>query len=610
MTTRVLSPSEVPTPEGAEGWEEMYPEWAVIGKDEEDENYIWFRDNLHCPEFTYPIDVLPGQAWDLTGSCGYGYAIFAIPSTYNSVGKYFYGRRYFRVVEVTDPKIIEERAKIFQERADFTIKNWDEIWKKWIEKCDKLLDEIEGIEWPELKLIEDWETAGPQLRLWNVEPRPSGLVLLQNWNKLKNLMYEMLYEHFSLHMLAFACYTLFRETCKKLFPDIEEDTIARMLQGTEQALMEGDFRLRELAKLAVELGIQDTIKQDKPPEEILKELEENDAGRKWLEKFEEAKYWLRVSTGNAFYHYHENWIYNLSIPFGFLKGYIRLIEEGKDIIIKREERAAEAVKLFEEYEALIPIEEDKKAFREVWENARKLSVWMEGHAYYNDHRLFSASFKKIKELGEFLHKYGMLKEPGDIRFLNWLEIEGVLVNLAQSCYATKPFVKDLHEKIEKRKKIIEVLKGYEPPVILVGKNASPPSQITDPRMIGLYGLTVEKIGQMLSPPTEMKVIKGWAASPGVYEGVAKVLSDPIGEEDKLEEGDILVTGFMHASQASLFRKIRALVTDGGGVMSHPAIVSREYGIPAVVGTAVATKVIKSGTRIRVDGTKGEVEILD
>ena len=609
---KLPSPNEVPTPEGAEGWEEMYPEWFIFRKDrEEDENYVWIKDDLHCIEVTYPIDILPGQGWPVNGGFCYGNAALAIPAAYGVEYRVLNGYYYLRPSEITDPKVIEERARIFQERAGFIIKNWDEIWKKWIEKNDRLLEEIESIEWPELKIIEDWETGGAQSRLWDVEPRPSGLILLQNWNKLKNLMYEYWYVHFELLNLAFGAYALFREMCKKLFPDIEEDTIARMLQGTEQALMEGDFRLRELAKLAVDLGVQNIIKQEKNPDEILKELESTEVGRNWLEKWEEAKYWLRVTTGNSLYHYHVNWIYDLTIPFRFLREYINLVEKGENVIINREERVAEATKLFEEYEALLPSDEDKKTFRDAWENTRKLSVYIEGHAYFNDHRLFSAAFKKIKELGEYLHKYGVLNDPTDIRFINWLEVESVLANLVSSWYAgSKPFVKDLHEKIEKRKKIIQVLKDYKPPLILVGKNASPPEQVTDPMMIGLWGLTVEKIGEMLSPPTEAKVIKGWAASPGVYEGTAKVVSDPIAEEDKLEPGDVLVTGFMHASQASLFRKIKALVTDGGGVMSHPAIVSREYGIPAVVGTAVATKVIKSGMKIRVDGTNGTVTILE
>ena len=144
----------------------------------------------------------------------------------------------------------------------------------------------------------------------------------------------------------------------------------------------------------------------------------------------------------------------------------------------------------------------------------------------------------------------------------------------------------------------------------MGKDAELPERITEPLMIGLWGLTKEKIIEIVSPPEKVNEIKGWPASSGVYEGPARLVKDPIAEFDRIQPGDVLVTGFFHASQSVLFSKIKAVVTDGGGVMSHPAIVSREYGIPAVVGTATGTRNIKDGMRIKVDGTEGIVTLLE
>jgi pyruvate,water dikinase len=78
----------------------------------------------------------------------------------------------------------------------------------------------------------------------------------------------------------------------------------------------------------------------------------------------------------------------------------------------------------------------------------------------------------------------------------------------------------------------------------------------------------------------------------------------------VKEGEILVAPITAPSWNPVFLKVKATVTDIGGIMSHTAIVCREYGLPAVVGTGFATKVIKDGQRIRVDGTNGVVEILD
>ena len=103
-------------------------------------------------------------------------------------------------------------------------------------------------------------------------------------------------------------------------------------------------------------------------------------------------------------------------------------------------------------------------------------------------------------------------------------------------------------------------------------------------------------------------INGIGASPGVVEGIARVV---LREEqfDDVRAGDVLVCQMTNPAWVVLFTKIVGLVTDAGGTVSHPAVLSREFGIPAVVGTSVATEQIKNGDRIRINGTTGEVEIL-
>lgn len=100
-----------------------------------------------------------------------------------------------------------------------------------------------------------------------------------------------------------------------------------------------------------------------------------------------------------------------------------------------------------------------------------------------------------------------------------------------------------------------------------------------------------------------------AASPGVVEGVARLITsaDQLGE---VQEGEILVATITAPSWGPIFGRIKATVTDIGGMMSHAAIVCREYGLPAVTGTGSASTTIRTGQRIRVDGTAGRVEILE
>lgn len=102
------------------------------------------------------------------------------------------------------------------------------------------------------------------------------------------------------------------------------------------------------------------------------------------------------------------------------------------------------------------------------------------------------------------------------------------------------------------------------------------------------------------------LVRGLPASPGIGIGTAKVLFDPKKDADKFNEGDVLVTKMTDPDWVPLMRKASAIVTDEGGMTSHAAIVSRELGIPAVVGTKEATKKIQSGTVVTVDGYRGVV----
>jgi pyruvate,water dikinase len=100
---------------------------------------------------------------------------------------------------------------------------------------------------------------------------------------------------------------------------------------------------------------------------------------------------------------------------------------------------------------------------------------------------------------------------------------------------------------------------------------------------------------------------GLPVSSGVVEGRARVVLNV--EDAVLEEGDLLVTAFTDPSWTPLFVSIKGLVTEVGGLMTHGAVIAREYGLPAVVGVENATKLIKDGQRIRVHGTEGYIEIL-
>jgi len=128
------------------------------------------------------------------------------------------------------------------------------------------------------------------------------------------------------------------------------------------------------------------------------------------------------------------------------------------------------------------------------------------------------------------------------------------------------------------------------------------------RMMRAIGIALGALFGSSEAPHEEHMLRGMAASPGVYEGPARRVSRP-SEFDRIKQGDVLVTESTTEAFNILLPLLGAIVTDSGGLLSHSAIVAREYGIPGVVGTREATERIADGTRVRVDGDAGEVTVF-
>jgi pyruvate,water dikinase len=129
--------------------------------------------------------------------------------------------------------------------------------------------------------------------------------------------------------------------------------------------------------------------------------------------------------------------------------------------------------------------------------------------------------------------------------------------------------------------------------------------LTPPRVLTSDGEVVA--GSYRREDLPPGALVGLPVSAGTIEGRARVILDMA--EAELEAGDILVTAYTDPSWSPLFVAIKGLVTEVGGLMTHGAVIAREYGLPAVVGVEHATRLIRDGQRIRVNGTHGYVEIL-
>jgi pyruvate,water dikinase len=212
----------------------------------------------------------------------------------------------------------------------------------------------------------------------------------------------------------------------------------------------------------------------------------------------------------------------------------------------------------------------------------------------------------MRSLSKLLHEAGFWHGANDMFYLSRQEVRDALYDYGNG-WAVGAECMGPHywpQEIERRRKIVSALATKPPQPAL---NA-PPEVITEPFTIMLWGITSDSVKKWLEGASDSGKLTGMAASPGLVEGVARVIrsADELG---LVQEGEILVTPVTAPSWAPVFGRIKATVTDIGGMMSHAAIVCREYGLPAVTGTGSASSVIKTGQRLRVDGGTGEVTIL-
>lgn len=203
--------------------------------------------------------------------------------------------------------------------------------------------------------------------------------------------------------------------------------------------------------------------------------------------------------------------------------------------------------------------------------------------------------------GELLARDGLVDEPSDVFFLHLDELTHALREGG-----------DVRSLVAPRRDELARAEALDPPEF-VGDQPIPPTDPFPPRVSEAFRILLEQSDQMYGTamPTGAPTgssLHGIAGSPGVAEGRACVVTG-VRELDKVREGDVLVCPMTGPAWTVVFPIISGLVTEAGGALSHPAIVAREFGIPSVVGTGNATRILRDGQRVRVDGTNAVVELV-
>lgn len=595
-------PSEVGPVPGAEDWGDMYPYYMHFQP--EDDKRFWFYNSMH---FTNPMpafDTITGEiAYHAMGACTT--RVFAFPTALGIDWRILNGRVYITANPVTDPAEVERRLEVFQKRAGHYYENWNDIYTGWEKRMRELIISMDAIEVPELPEFEDERVV---LETRGIAQNHFVLEAFQRCIQAYSVMWH---HHFEMLMLGYGAYVVFFQFCKKAFPEIDDQTVARMVAGIDVLMFRPDDELKKLAARAEELGVGDVFTDDGDPDVILPAMKAlGEPGERWLAALEEARRaWFNISTGDGFYHYERSWFDDLSVPLSSLKHYVKLLREGVTLERPTDQLRKERRRIISEYRALLDSEEERQAFDQVLGLSHQVFPYVENHKFYCEHWLTTRFFNKVREFGALLERYGLIEESEDIFHLHFTEVEQALSTVMTAWASGSGPVGRDHWKpiIARRKALLETLDGWQAPPAL----GPMPEQIEDPALQMLWGITAERLEAWSAATTEAAAneIRGYAASSGVVEGIARVVRDS-GDFGDIQPGDILVCPISHPSWGPLFAKVQAAVSDIGGTMSHMAIVAREYGMPAVVGTGEATRRIRSGQRIRVDGGRGVVTLLD
>jgi pyruvate, water dikinase len=594
-------PSSLRVVPGTERAQQAYPYFIQFTP--ADDQRFWFYNSMHFPEPMSAFDMVTAEA----AYCALGSAntrVHALPTTLGIDHRIINGRVYIGGNAVTDPAVIERRTAEFQQRAFYYYENWERLYAQWREKMLKLIRDAQALPALELPEFEPLEhvRAGRGVA--------SNHYLLDTYQKTLEGYFRMWHHHFEFLLLGYGAYMTFFAFCKKAFPEISEQTVARMVAGIEAEIFRPDEEVRRLARRAVELGVDGQFRDGMSAEAIIRSLEKaGTPGRKWLEELEISRDpWFNVNVGDGFYHYHRSWNDDLSMPFAALPGYIGRVKAGESLEREYEKLRQEREQLIADYRDLLGSDEERAAYDQMIALAHRVFPYVEGHKFYCEHWYTNLFFNKIREFGALLARHGFFPKGEDVFHLNHYELESAIIDLMSSwSNGSPPRGPDHWPQIvaERRAAIAEWAKHDTPPAL-----GPVPDVIDDPAIVMLWGITRENLDAWLSAggQADGNEIRGFAASNGVVEGTARVVKS-VEEISRLQKGDILVCQITNPTWAPLFQKISAAVSDIGGSMSHMAIVAREFGLPAVVGTGSATTRIKDGQRIRVDGGRGVVTLL-
>jgi phosphohistidine swiveling domain-containing protein len=326
------------------------------------------------------------------------------------------------------------------------------------------------------------------------------------------------------------------------------------------------------------------------PQELPAKLDATEEGRVFRQALDEFLFEYGWRHDAVYDLADVPWRENPSIPLASIANMMEL-DESEDPEVVYQQKVARREELLAKARAKLADEPETLAkFEELYESARYSFPLTEDHAFYIDQLFISVLRRFALAIGERLVSKGVIDQPDDVFYLYRDEVVAALEQGG-----------DERARIAERRASFD--RACQTPAPTTLGTPPPPPEVPDPFMDAL----VYRLLGMVPPEesTDPGALKGVPGCQGAYTGKARVVRS-LDEATELEDGEIMVCEMTLPPWVPVFSVAGAIVADVGGVLSHTAIVSREFGVPCVVGTEVGTTAIKTGQTITVDGTKGFV----
>ncbi|TNC25173.1 PEP-utilizing enzyme [Amycolatopsis alkalitolerans] len=535
-----------------------------------DEERFWFLD-FHWPRGLTPM----GLIWNEDGySWGTQLAAEALPLppgrgiTQRIAGTHTYAA----AIDVTDEWEIGERARRMQANLPRFLENFESIWADRRAEVDNWWEHLRSVDLKSLPLA----GLGGYLR---------------KARKFHQRSFEI---HFEVMYPLLANYVGFYGACTEM--GIDPGEIAKFLQGYDTKIMETDRALNELTRQARTAGLSEVFAATDASKLRSSLAAHGGAASEWLTKFDDFLRVYGYRTEGSCDIALPSWIEDPTPALGMVKTFL---QKDGDHDFAAARRAA-----IEEREAAIDAARSRltREEQEVFEaglascQAANFPWWQDDHNYYIDLRVSLPMRWACQQIAEAVGA----DASDDTIFLFWPELMQVA---------------DGERKYDEFRSLVTARRQYfdhwyqrraSMPKVL----GTVPEAVTDPILIEIFGLNQHflKAVQAAGTDTEVKTLTGVPAAKGSARGTARVLTDA-DELHRVQPGEILVCESTSPNWTPAFAKIAACICDGGGTLSHAAIVGREYGVPTVTAVGLATVVIKDGDEVEVDGTNGTVTVF-